>query len=151
MIDARGDTRAATLGNILATRIVQRGAAGIVTDGAFRDTPAIATLDLPTYAAGQSPDVSTAIHHPQDINVPIGCGGVAVLPGDVLVGDGEGVVVIPRAVAESVIRPPTSRSSARSSSCRRSRKAAASSACTRRTSRRYVSSKPGKPHAGAAN
>src|SRR5436190_16020512 len=74
VIDARGDTRAATLGNILATRIAQRGAAGIVTDGAFRDTPLIAALDLPTYAAGQSPDLSTAIHHPQDINVPIGRG-----------------------------------------------------------------------------
>src|SRR5256886_6107594 len=67
------------------------------------DTPLIAALDLPTYAAGQSPDLSTAIHHPQDINVPIGCGGVAVLPGDVIVGDGEGVLVIPRAVAEVVI------------------------------------------------
>jgi regulator of RNase E activity RraA len=75
-----------------------------VTDGAFRDTPSIAALDLPTYAGGQSPDVSTAIHHPQDINVPIGCGGVAVLPGDVIVGDGEGVLVVPQAVAESVIR-----------------------------------------------
>ncbi len=103
VIDARGDTRAATLGDILATRIAQRGAAGIVTDGAFRDTPSIQTIDLPTYAGGQSPIVSTAIHHPQDINVPIGCGGVAVLPGDVIVGDGEGVLVIPRAVAEDVI------------------------------------------------
>jgi regulator of RNase E activity RraA len=103
VIDARGDLRAATLGDILATRIAQRGAAGIVTDGAFRDTPSIQTIDLPTYAGGQSPIVSTSIHHPQDINVPIGCGGVAVLPGDVIVGDGEGVMVVPRAVAESVI------------------------------------------------
>jgi regulator of RNase E activity RraA len=60
-----------------------------VTDGAFRDTPSIAALDLPTYAAGQSPDVSTAIHHLQDINVPIGCGGGGAA-GDVVVGDGEG-------------------------------------------------------------
>jgi regulator of RNase E activity RraA len=103
VIDARGDTRAATLGNILATRIARRGAAGIVTDGAFRDTPSIKAIDLPTFAAGQSPDLSTAIHHPQDINVPIGCGGVAVLPGDLIVGDGEGVVVVPLAVAESVV------------------------------------------------
>lgn len=103
VIDARGDVRAATLGDILATRIAQRGAAGIVTDGAFRDTPSIQTLDLPTYAGGQSPIVSTAIHHPQDINVPIGCGGVAVLPGDVIVGDGEGVLVVPRPVAETII------------------------------------------------
>jgi regulator of RNase E activity RraA len=104
VIDARGDIRAATLGNILATRIAQRGAAGIVTDGAFRDTPSIQAIDLPTYAGGQSPDLSTAIHHPLEINVPIGCGGVAVLPGDVIVGDGEGVMVVPLAVAESVIQ-----------------------------------------------
>jgi regulator of RNase E activity RraA len=104
VIDARGDTRAATLGNILATRISRRGAAGIVTDGAFRDTPAIRAIDLPTYASGQSPHVSTLVHHPQDINVPIGCGGVAVLPGDLLVGDGEGVIVIPIALAEEVVR-----------------------------------------------
>jgi regulator of RNase E activity RraA len=104
VIDARGDARAATLGDILAARIQQRGAAGIVTDGAFRDSPSIRTLELATYAQGQSPYVSTRIHHPQDINVPIGCGGVAVLPGDLIVGDGEGVVVVPRAIAEEVIQ-----------------------------------------------
>jgi len=104
VIDARGDTRAATLGNILATRIMRRGAAGIVTDGAFRDTPAIRTLDMPTYTRGQSPDVSNQIHHPQDINVPIGCGGVAVVPGDLVVGDAEGVMVIPSSLAEEVVR-----------------------------------------------
>jgi regulator of RNase E activity RraA len=103
VIDARGDARAATLGDILAARIMQRGAAGIVTDGAFRDTPSIRTLDLATYAQGQSPYVSTRIHHPQDINVPIGCGGVAVMPGDLIVGDGEGVVVVPRAIAAEVV------------------------------------------------
>ncbi|MGI9145950.1 MAG: ribonuclease activity regulator RraA [Chloroflexota bacterium] len=103
VIDARGDIRAATLGDILAARIMQRGAGGIVTDGAFRDTPSIRTLELPTYAAGQSPYASPKIHHPQDINVPVGCGGVAVLPGDLIVGDGEGVVAIPRAIAEAVV------------------------------------------------
>ena len=103
VIDARGDARAATLGDILATRIKLRGAAGIVTDGAFRDTPSIRTIDLPTYARGQSPYVSTRVHHPLELNVPIGCGGVAVMPGDVVVGDGEGVVVIPRRIAEDVI------------------------------------------------
>jgi regulator of RNase E activity RraA len=104
VIDARGDTRAATLGNILATRLMRRGAAGIVTDGAFRDTPAIRALDMPTYASGQSPDVSNQIHHPQDINVPIGCAGVAVVPGDLVVGDGEGVMIVPRGLAEEVVR-----------------------------------------------
>src|SRR5204863_2664688 len=93
-----------TLGNILATRIMRRGAAGIVTDGAFRDSPAIRALDFPTYAAGQSPHVSNQVHHPQDINVAIGCGGVAVLPGDLVVGDGEGVIVIPIGIAEDVVR-----------------------------------------------
>jgi regulator of RNase E activity RraA len=104
VIDARGDIGAATLGDILTARILQRGAAGIVTDGAFRDTPSIRTLDLATYARGQSPYASTRIHHPQDINVAIGCGGVAVLPGDLIVGDGEGVVVVPRAIAEEVVQ-----------------------------------------------
>ena len=103
VIDARGDARAATLGDILATRIKLRGAAGIVTDGAFRDTPSIRIIDLPTYAQGQNPYVSTRVHHPLEINVPIGCGGVAVMPGDAVVGDGEGVVVIPRGIAEDVI------------------------------------------------
>jgi regulator of RNase E activity RraA len=104
VIDARGDTRAGTLGNILATRIASRGAAGIVTDGAFRDSPAIRAIELPTYAGGAHPNISFTVHHPIDINVPIACGGVAVLPGDVIVGDAEAVIVIPFAVAEEVAR-----------------------------------------------
>jgi regulator of RNase E activity RraA len=104
VIDARGDTRAASLGNILCARIRQRGAAGIVTDGAFRDTPAIKRIELPTYARGQNPNISFTVHHPIDIGLPIACGGVAVLPGDVVVGDGEGVIVIPRALADEVAR-----------------------------------------------
>lgn len=104
VIDARGDTQAGTLGNILATRIAARGAAGIVTDGAFRDSPAIRSIDLPTYAAGAHPNISFTVHHPIDINVPIACGGVAVLPGDVIVGDAEAVIVIPLAHAEDVAR-----------------------------------------------
>ena len=102
VIDARGDTRAATLGNILTARVRARGAAGIVTDGAFRDSPAIKEIDLPTYARAANANLSNTIHFPSEINVPIACGGVAVLPGDVLVGDGEGVAVIPRALAEEV-------------------------------------------------
>jgi regulator of RNase E activity RraA len=104
VIDARGDTRAAVLGNILASRIEARGAAGIVTDGAFRDAPAFRTLDLPTYAGGQNANLSNLAHFPSEINVPIACGGVAVLPGDVIVGDAEGIVVIPRPLADDVAR-----------------------------------------------
>ncbi len=104
VIDARGNTLAGTLGNILATRIKMRGAAGIVTDGAFRDTPGVRAIDLPTYAAGAHPNVSSTVHYPADLNVPIACGGVTVFPGDVIVGDAEAVIVIPRAIADDVAR-----------------------------------------------
>jgi regulator of RNase E activity RraA len=102
VIDARGDVRAATLGNILATRLKARGAAGLVTDGALRDTPGYRELDFPSYVKGAHAATSFLIHHPVEINTPIGCAGVLVMPGDVMVGDGEGVVAIPAAVAEAV-------------------------------------------------
>jgi regulator of RNase E activity RraA len=102
VIDARGDTRAASLGNILVARIKARGAAGIVTDGAFRDSPAIKAIDLPTFARGQSPNISFTVHYAADLNVPVSCGGVAVIPGDVIVGDAEGVVVLPAHLADEL-------------------------------------------------
>jgi len=102
VIDARGDERAGTMGNILATRMVARGAVGIVTDGCFRDSPAIAAMDIAAYARSPHAATNKTIHHPTDIQVPIGCGGVAVYPGDILVGDAEGVVVIPRNLAAEV-------------------------------------------------
>lgn len=102
VIDARGDVRAATLGNILATRLQARGAAGIVTDGALRDTPGFKELGFPAYVRGAHATTSFLIHHPVDINVPIGCAGVLIMPGDVIVGDGEGIAAIPAAVAEEV-------------------------------------------------
>lgn len=102
VIDARGESRAAVLGNILATRILRRGGAGIVTDGAFRDSPAFEQLDLPTYAAGAHAGLSSTIHHPVDLGLPIGCGGALVMPGDIMVGDAEGVVVIPAAMVHSI-------------------------------------------------
>jgi regulator of RNase E activity RraA len=102
VIEARGDVRAATLGAILATRMKARGANGIVTDGAFRDASAIARLGFPAYARGRHPDMSFTVHHPAEINVPIACGGSTVVPGDVLVGDAEGVIVVPRHLAAEV-------------------------------------------------
>jgi regulator of RNase E activity RraA len=102
IIDARGDVNAATLGDILATRARVRGCAGIVTDGAFRDAGAMRAIDIPSYSRGAHASMSTTRHHPVDMNVPIGCGGVMVMPGDVIVGDSEGVVVIPSQVAEEV-------------------------------------------------
>lgn len=102
VIDARGDTGAATLGNILAERMLVRGLAGIVTDGAMRDTSAFREIELPAYVRATHQTQSTARHHPADMNVPIGCAGVLVMPGDVVVGDADGVVVIPQAVAEEI-------------------------------------------------
>jgi regulator of RNase E activity RraA len=103
-MDARGETRAASAGHILVTRLLRRGAAGLVTDGALRDSPAIAATDFPVYAAGASPTLNLAQHHAVDIGVPIGCGGVPVFPGDVVVGDEEAVVVLPRHLAAEVAR-----------------------------------------------
>jgi regulator of RNase E activity RraA len=102
VVDARGQTGAASLGHILATRLLRRGAAGIVTDGALRDTPRFRELNLPVYCRAAHASVSSILHHPVEMNVPIGCADVLVMPGDVLVGDAEGVVVVPRMLADEV-------------------------------------------------
>ena len=104
VIDARGDERAGTMGNILASRMVARGAVGIVTDGCFRDSPSIAAMNIASYARSPHAATNKTIHHPTDIQLPVGCGGVAVYPGDILVGDAEGVVVIPRKIADDVAK-----------------------------------------------
>jgi regulator of RNase E activity RraA len=102
VVDARGDLSAASFGHILATRIQRRGAAGFVSDGALRDTPRMRELELPCYARAAHATTSAVAHHPVDMNVPIGCGGVLILPGDVIVGDAEGVVAIPFGMVEEV-------------------------------------------------
>ena len=102
VIDARGLTNAGTMGNILATRIQQKGGVGIVTDGAYRDSPAIAEIGIAAYAAAMNAHTNKTVHHPSEIQVPIACGGVAVFPGDIIVGDSEGVVVIPAHLADDV-------------------------------------------------
>jgi regulator of RNase E activity RraA len=102
VIDSRKDPRAASAGSILITRLMVRGAAGIVTDGSFRDSPEIAKLDFPAYHNRPSAPTNLIHHQATDINVPIGCGDVAVYPGDLVVGDGEGVVVIPAHLAQEV-------------------------------------------------
>jgi 2-keto-4-pentenoate hydratase/2-oxohepta-3-ene-1,7-dioic acid hydratase in catechol pathway/regulator of RNase E activity RraA len=94
VMDARQQANAGTIGDILALRAKVRGAAGVVTDGAVRDCDAVAALGLPTFAAAAHPAVLGRVHVPWDIDVPIACGGVLVEPGDVVVGDGDGVVVI---------------------------------------------------------
>ncbi len=102
VIDSRKDARAASAGSILVSRLMVRGVAGIVTDGGFRDSPEIGALAIPAYHQRPSAPTNLTIHQALDINVPIGCGDVAVFPGDVMVGDKEGVVVIPAEIAGEI-------------------------------------------------
>lgn len=107
VIDSRKDARAASAGSILVTRLMKRGVAGVVTDGGFRDSPEIALLDIPAYHQRPSAPTNLTLHQALDINVPIGCGDAPVWPGDVIVGDGEGVVVIPGAIADEIAAEAT--------------------------------------------
>ncbi|AXK46167.1 fumarylacetoacetate hydrolase family protein [Brachybacterium saurashtrense] len=103
VIEARGDATAGTLGDILALRARTRGAAGVVTDGAIRDYDAVAEIGLTAFSAGPHPSVLGRRHVPWDSDVAIACGGATVLPGDVIVGDSDGLVVIPPALLEEVL------------------------------------------------
>jgi regulator of RNase E activity RraA len=102
VIDSRKDARAASAGGILVARLMQRGVAGVVTDGGFRDSPEIARYTMPAYHQRPSAPTNLTLHQALDLNVPIGCGDVAVFPGDIVVGDAEGVVVIPAHLADEV-------------------------------------------------
>lgn len=103
VIDARGEAGSGTLGDILALRALTRGAAGVVTDGGVRDSAAVAAIGLPVFTAGPHPAVLGRKHVPWDADVTIACGGTTVQPGDVIVADADGVIVIPPALAEEVV------------------------------------------------
>ena len=102
VIDCREDARSASAGGILVRRLEVRGVAGLVTDGGLRDTPEIAQRSFPVYCKAPAAPISLIGHHAVESNVPIACGGVAVYPGDIIVGDGEGVIVIPAGIAGEV-------------------------------------------------
>jgi regulator of RNase E activity RraA len=102
VMDCRNQTRAASAGGILMTRAQARRVGGVVTDGALRDTPEIQRLGIPVYAQGASPLTNLVQHHAVDLNVPIGCAEVPIYPGDIMVGDEEGVVCVPRHLAKEV-------------------------------------------------
>ncbi|MBX3585371.1 MAG: ribonuclease activity regulator RraA [Ramlibacter sp.] len=102
VFDSRKDARAASAGSILISRLMVKGCAGAVTDGGFRDSPEMAVMNFPTYHQRPSAPTNLTLHQALDINVPIGCGDVAVWPGDVVVGDREGVFVIPAHLADEV-------------------------------------------------
>ena len=100
--DCRGERNGASIGSILATRLKVRGVAGLVSDGPVRDSGVIAAMGFPVFCSGASAPLNLVKHHPADMNLPIGCGGVAVFPGDIIVGDVDGVVVIPRHLADEI-------------------------------------------------
>ena len=102
VIDSRKDARAASAGSILVTRLAKRGVAGIVTDGGFRDAAEISRLDIPSFHNRPSAPTNLTCHQALDINVPIGCGDAPVWPGDVIVGDTDGVIVIPADLADDI-------------------------------------------------
>lgn len=107
VIDSRKDARAASAGGILVARLMQRGVAGVVTDGGFRDSPDIAKYAMPAYHSQPSAPTNLTLHEAIEINGPIGCGDAPVFPGDVVVGDAEGVVVIPAHLADEVAAEAT--------------------------------------------
>ena len=102
VIDSRKNARAASAGSILVTRLMKREVSGIVTDGGFRDSAEIAELPFPSFHEQPSAPTNLTLHQALDINVPIGCGDVAVFPGDIIVGDDDGVMVIPNHIADEV-------------------------------------------------
>lgn len=103
VIEARGERNAGTLGDILALRAKTRGAAGVVTDGAVRDYEAVKEIGLPVFTQGPHPCVLGRKNVPWDADIAIACGNAAVVPGDIIVGDDDGVVVIPFDIAEEVV------------------------------------------------
>jgi regulator of RNase E activity RraA len=102
VIDTGNNTRSASAGDLMIGRLKVRGCAGIVTDGGFRDIQGVIKLGLPAYQRQASPPATPIALHPVDFDVPIGCAGVAVYPGDIMVGDSDGVVVLPLGIAEEL-------------------------------------------------
>ena len=102
VMDSRKDARPASAGAILVTRMMKRGVAGVVTDGGFRNSAEIAALGIPAYHQRPSAPTNLTLHQAIDINVPIGCGDAPVFPGDIILGDQDGVIVIPANLLDEI-------------------------------------------------
>ena len=102
VMDSRKDPRAASAGGILVTRLMMRGVAGVVTDGGFRDSAEIGALDFPAFHNRPAAPTNLTLHQAIEANVPIGCGDAPVFPGDVIVGDADGVIVVPAEMADAI-------------------------------------------------
>jgi regulator of RNase E activity RraA len=102
VMDSRKSAIAASAGDILITRLMMRGGAGVVTDGGFRDAMNIAQLDIPAYHNRPSSPTNLTTNEAININVPIGCGDAPVFPGDIVVGDDDSIIIIPAHLADEV-------------------------------------------------
>lgn len=102
VLDGRGETREGLFGDLLTLRIKEMGAAGLVCDMAVRDSPHMREKEIPIFCLGSAAPGGTVYN--VDYNVPIGCAGCLVCPGDIIVGDDDGVVVIPRAMVDEVVQ-----------------------------------------------
>jgi len=107
VMDSRKDARAASAGGILVTRLMKRGVAGVITDGGFRDSGDIAKLGFPAYHQRPSAPTNLTLHQAIEINGPIGCGDAPVFPGDIIVGDADGVIVLPAHLADDIAAEAT--------------------------------------------
>ncbi|WP_172332762.1 ribonuclease activity regulator RraA [Mangrovicoccus sp. HB161399] len=102
VMDSRKSATAASAGDILITRLMKRGGAGVVTDGGFRDAATIAELDIPAYHTRPSSPTNLTTNEAIAMNEPIGCGDAPVFPGDIIVGDADCVIVIPAEIADEI-------------------------------------------------
>lgn len=102
VMDSRKNATAASAGDILVTRLMMRGGAGVVTDGGFRDAMNIGELEMPAYHSRPASPTNLTINEAIDINVPIGCGDAPVFPGDIIVGDDDSVIIIPAHLADEI-------------------------------------------------
>ncbi len=104
IVDTQGMDVSGTFGDILIARLQMRGVAGVVSDGPMRDIAELKKMDFPVFARGNAAPPSYASMIAADAQIPIGCGGVAVFPGDIVIGDADGVVILPAAIAQEVAR-----------------------------------------------
>ncbi len=104
IVDTQGMDVSGTFGDILIARLQMRGVAGVVSDGPMRDIAELKKMDFPVFARGSAAPPSYASMIAADAQIPIGCGGVAVFPGDIVIGDADGVVILPAAIAQEVAR-----------------------------------------------
>lgn len=104
IVDTQGMDVSGTFGDILIARLQIRGVAGVVSDGPMRDIAELKKMDFPVFARGNAAPPSYASMIAADAQIPIGCGGVAVFPGDIVIGDADGVVILPAAIAQEVAR-----------------------------------------------